>query len=280
MNIRKLWSPGIAGFILIAAEIVIWQPFSSAGDVSIFFLFFPSIPVVTVLCMGAFIKVVRSIGRRGQEQDPRPLVLRLLDMLFGLVAVSFVALMYLGTDPAEMGFFGRSLLILVLLLSSVGGYLLFANWRTYNPIRRRIYVAMWIVMTGVPQIEFLNMPSGANRQSGRDAIINDLINLGAQAYQHRVRPLPAHGGGGSYVGFLVPAKMASNEYGVYSVRTISPDTVVFSGTAPDRAIGVTVKLGADGVLFDWQWWGEPVLTIEEQCQKLFVAVLRFLGLAP
>jgi hypothetical protein len=200
-------------------------------------------------------------------------------MLLGLVAVSFVALIYLGTSPAEMGLLVRILLILVLLFSSVAGYLLFTNWRSYNAIRRRIYVAMWIVMTGVPQIEFLEIsfPS-ANRQSQRDAIINDLYNLAADAYQHRLRPLGVRGGGGSYVGFLVPAKMASNEYGVFSVRTISPDTVVFSGAAPDRTIGVTVKVGADGRLFDWQWWGEPVLTIEEHCEKALEAVLRFLGL--
>jgi len=277
MSIRKFWSPGIAGFILIAAEIALWKPFT--GDVFMFLLFFVNIPVVTVLCMGAFTKVVRSIGRRGEEQDPRPLGLRLFDMLLGLVAVSFVALMYLGTSPAEMGLLVRILLIIVLLLSSVAGYLLFTNWRSYNAIRRRIYVAMWIVMTGVPQIEFLEIsfPS-ANRQSQRDAIINDLYNLAADAYQHRLRPLGVRGGGGSYVGFLVPAKMASNEYGVFSVRTISPDTVVFSGAAPDRTIGVTVKVGADGRLFDWQWWGEPVLTIEEHCEKALEAVLRFLGL--
>ena len=277
MNIRKFWSPGIAGFILVATEIAIWKPF--AGNAFVYLLFVMNIPVVTALCMGAFTKVVRSIGRRGEEQDPRPLGLRLFDMLLGLVAVSFVALMYLGTSPAEMGLLVRILLIIVLLLSSVAGYLLFTNWRSYNAIRRRIYVAMWIVMTGVPQIEFLEIsfPS-ANRQSQRDAIINDLYNLAADAYQHRLRPLGVRGGGGSYVGFLVPAKMASNEYGVFSVRTISPDTVVFSGAAPDRTIGVTVKVGADGRLFDWQWWGEPVLTIEEHCEKALEAVLRFLGL--
>ena len=89
----------------------------------------------------------------------------------------------------------------------------------------------------------------------KDAIINDLANVAAQAYQYRTRPISAGGGGGSYEGFGIPSKMQRNENGSYKVL-VTPDTLYFEAVSqqnPEDRIRVKVK--PDGRLWDWQYEG-------------------------
>src|SRR5216684_855113 len=49
----------------------------------------------------------------------------------------------------------------------------------------------------------------------RDAIINHLNNLAADAYQFRIRPATMGGGGGIYTGFTIPRRLASDDNAEY-----------------------------------------------------------------
>jgi hypothetical protein len=91
--------------------------------------------------------------------------------------------------------------------------------------------------------------------SPRDYMVNDMNNLAAQAYQYRIRPKSMGGGEGSYVGFVIPEKMTSNENGKYAAAVISADTLEFNGVTPDGKSGITVRIGEKGMLHGWIWKG-------------------------
>lgn len=93
----------------------------------------------------------------------------------------------------------------------------------------------------------------------KDAIINDLNNLAAHAYQYRIRPESMKGGSGSYVNYKIPSKLASNENARYESRVVHPDTIVYFARATYQpGNGMTVALGPDGRLIQdsWQFWGD------------------------
>lgn len=103
------------------------------------------------------------------------------------------------------------------------------------------------------------MFSAQSVQSSKDAIINDLNNIAANAYQFRIRPVSMGGGGGVYdkskgatAAYDVPSKMKTNANGTYSVVTGGADKITLQGTNPQYTAGtVTVDLGSTGDLTNW-----------------------------
>lgn len=89
----------------------------------------------------------------------------------------------------------------------------------------------------------------------KDAIVFDLTNLAANAYQHSIRPRTMGGGGGSFVGFSVPSSLSSNENASYSA-SVSADYVILTGTSLDRQGTVSARVGKDGRLSTVEYTGK------------------------
>jgi hypothetical protein len=89
-------------------------------------------------------------------------------------------------------------------------------------------------------------------QANKDAIINDINNIAANAYQFYIRPVSMAGGGSAYdmskgatKAYTIPARMATNDNATYSVAT-APTTVTITGlsktyTSPQGTIVATVS---------------------------------------
>jgi hypothetical protein len=94
--------------------------------------------------------------------------------------------------------------------------------------------------------------------SPKDSINNDLANLAATAYQYRIRPDSVGGGGGSYMGFVIPARMSRNENAVYTATVIHADTIQFYAKwVVDSTSTITVRMDADGQLrHTWTYTGD------------------------
>jgi hypothetical protein len=58
--------------------------------------------------------------------------------------------------------------------------------------------------------------AGHSVDANKDGIVNDLKNLGSDAYVYKLRPIPFGGGGSAYTGYIIPAKFRSNDNAVYS----------------------------------------------------------------
>ena len=109
-------------------------------------------------------------------------------------------------------------------------------------------IGTFVTVVGAAIAVGLSLFSAQSIQSNRDAMINDLNNLAAMAYQYRVRPASLDGGAGTYTGFTIPAKMQTNENATY-VATVQADEIEFVATSAQNTINtVTVKCEGEGRL--------------------------------
>jgi len=94
-----------------------------------------------------------------------------------------------------------------------------------------LLIILGVIIVGIAIAVGISMFSSGSIQANKDAVINDLNNLAANAYQYRIRPTTMGGGGGVYTGFNIPTKLASNENAAY-VRVVNSATqITFTGTS-------------------------------------------------
>lgn len=118
-----------------------------------------------------------------------------------------------------------------------------------------LLIILGVIIVGIAIAVGLSLFSAQSVQSNRDAIINDMNNLAAQAYQYRIRPSSMGGGQGAYTGFAIPGKMSANENGTY-VETVTAQTVTIVATSASNALNkVTVTIDANGKLTGWVYAG-------------------------
>lgn len=96
----------------------------------------------------------------------------------------------------------------------------------------------------------------AQSQANKDAMINDLNNIAAHASQYRNRPTSIGGGQGSYIGYSIPSKLASNPNGTYAA-TPSANSVSIVGTSSVNAKNtISVVVDSNGRLTGWTYGGD------------------------
>jgi len=119
-----------------------------------------------------------------------------------------------------------------------------------------LLIILGVIIVGIAIAVGLSLFSAQSVQSNRDAIINDLNNLAAQAYQFRIRPTSMGGGQGNYTCFSIPTKMRTNENGTYA-STPTANTISFVATSAQNATNtVTVTLDSQGHLAGWSYGGD------------------------
>jgi hypothetical protein len=119
-----------------------------------------------------------------------------------------------------------------------------------------LLIILGVIIVGIAIAVGLSLFSAQSVQSNRDAIINDLNNLAAQAYQFRIRPTSMGGGQGDYSCFTIPTKMQTNENATY---TSVPGTTTIAFTAvsaqnPTNTVKVTID--SNGRLSGWTYAGD------------------------
>ncbi len=61
-----------------------------------------------------------------------------------------------------------------------------------------LLIILGVIIVGIAIAVGLSMFTAQSIGAQRDAIISDITNLAANAYQHRIRPASMGGGGGAY----------------------------------------------------------------------------------
>ena len=116
-----------------------------------------------------------------------------------------------------------------------------------------LLIILGVIIVGVAIAVGISMFSGQSIQSNKDAILSDLNNLGADAYQHKIRPASMGGGAGTYDatngGVLYAIKTAgpwgsNNPNAVYSATTVAAAAITFHG-ASRTVTGGTVDITFD-----------------------------------
>jgi hypothetical protein len=119
-----------------------------------------------------------------------------------------------------------------------------------------LLIILGVIIVGIAIAVGLSLFSAQSIQSNRDAIINDLNNLAAQAYQFRIRPTSMGGGQGDYSCFSIPTKMRTNENATYSASA-SSNSIVFTGISAQNPTNiVTVTIDSFGRLSGWSYSGD------------------------
>jgi hypothetical protein len=96
---------------------------------------------------------------------------------------------------------------------------------------------------------------GTSVGSNKDAIINDMMNLGQYAYRYKLRPEPLGGGGLSYAGFQIPTKLAGNEDADFTVA-VNASTLTFTATSRFGYGTVVAVLDSAGIIGGYTYTGD------------------------
>ena len=119
-----------------------------------------------------------------------------------------------------------------------------------------LLIILGVIIVGIAIAVGLSLFSAQSVQSNKDAMINDLNNIAAQCYQFRIRPSSMGGGQGSYSGFTLPTKMATNENGVYAPVPAADEVVITATSAANTTNLITVTVNSDGKLIGWSYDGD------------------------
>jgi hypothetical protein len=120
-----------------------------------------------------------------------------------------------------------------------------------------LLIILGVIIVGIAIAVGLSLFSAQSVQSNRDAMINDLNNLAAQAYQFRIRPTSMGGGQGDYTTFSIPIKMRTNENGTYAITTPGADVIGITATSAQNSSNyITVNIDSDGHLTGWSYYGD------------------------
>ncbi|MEX1139405.1 MAG: hypothetical protein WEB33_01700 [Bacteroidota bacterium] len=112
-----------------------------------------------------------------------------------------------------------------------------------------LLIILGVIIVGIAIAVGLSMFTAQSVGANRDAIIADMTNLAANAYQHRIRPTTMGGGGGDYTTYAIPPSLATNENGSYGLGTVNATSIQFTGTSSQYTTdSVTGTYGPDGKL--------------------------------
>lgn len=81
--------------------------------------------------------------------------------------------------------------------------------------------------------------------ANKDVIINEIMNLSANAYQFRIRPKSMGGGGGSFEGYKIPGTMDTTGNAFYESE-VYPEKIIFTGTSKLNYGTIKFKLDEKG----------------------------------
>jgi hypothetical protein len=119
-----------------------------------------------------------------------------------------------------------------------------------------LLIILGVIIVGIAIAVGLSLFSAQSVQSNKDAMINDLNNIAAHAYQYRIRPSSMGGGQGSYNNYTIPSKMATNENGTYAATATANSVSIVATSAANASNQITVTVDSDGKLTGWQYAGD------------------------
>lgn len=118
-----------------------------------------------------------------------------------------------------------------------------------------LLVIVGIIITAIGIAVGIQMFGASSTSANKDALVNDINNIAANAKQYRSKIQSMGGGGNSYVGYALPDKLASNDDGSFSLA-VQPATVVVTGTSALGYGTVEATIDSNGAAGNWTYTGE------------------------
>ena len=92
-----------------------------------------------------------------------------------------------------------------------------------------LLIILGVIIVGIAIAVGISQFGAHSTQANKDGVTSSLVNIAANAYQYKIRPTTMGGGGGSYVNYTIPTKMASDDNGTYTRISASGGTAEFKG---------------------------------------------------
>jgi len=118
-----------------------------------------------------------------------------------------------------------------------------------------LLIIIGIIITAVGIAVGVQLFGGSSVLSNRDALVNDINNIAANAAQYRSRLSAMGGGGGSFVGYIIPDKLQENDDGSFTT-TNSPGTCMVTATSALGFGTVSATIDSVGKVGVWTYTGE------------------------
>jgi hypothetical protein len=120
-----------------------------------------------------------------------------------------------------------------------------------------LLIILGVIIVGIAIAVGLSLFSAQSVQANHDAIINDLNNISANAYQYYIRPQSMGGGANSYGGYTIPSRMSSNENAAYVAVPNGVTSCVITATS-SSVTGATIvatvsNTGVVGISTSYAW---------------------------
>jgi hypothetical protein len=115
-----------------------------------------------------------------------------------------------------------------------------------------LLIILGVIIVGVAIAVGIMMFVGQNASSTRDAIETDLMNIGSDAYEYKIRPVIMGGGGGTYKGYVIASTGAwgdSNPNAFYTITQQTDHTLALNAAAKAVEYGtIQITFGVDGTV--------------------------------
>jgi len=94
-----------------------------------------------------------------------------------------------------------------------------------------LLIILGVIIVGIAIGVGISQFGAHSTQANKDGVTSGIVNVAANAYQFKIRPTTMGGGSGSYVGYLLPSKMATDENGTYATSGASSTAITVTGTS-------------------------------------------------
>ena len=118
-----------------------------------------------------------------------------------------------------------------------------------------LLIIVGIVITAIAIAVGIAMFSASSTGANRDAMVNDINNIAANAKAYRSRLSAMGGGGNSYIGYSLPSQLATNDDAAYTLDITAP-SIVITGTSALGYGTVEATIDSNGAAGNWTYSGE------------------------
>src|SRR5690242_21109646 len=94
-----------------------------------------------------------------------------------------------------------------------------------------LLIILGVIIVGIAVGVGISQFGAQSTEANKDGVTSGVVNVGANAYQFKIRPTTMGGGSGSYVGYVLPTKLASDENGSYAANGASRTAITVTGTS-------------------------------------------------
>lgn len=121
-----------------------------------------------------------------------------------------------------------------------------------------LLVILGVIMVGIAIAVGISLFGSWSVSSTRDSLINDVQSLAADAFQYKSRPANMGGGGGKYLGYVIPIRLRSNDNGTFTPTTpvATSQSVTFVATSIAFSGSITAVLDSTGLLGSFTYTDE------------------------